>query len=106
DMNTRRGSQEISIVNSALLAALLLLLCFLAALCHLLFRGDPSSQMPGSRNSFELTRLQADTRTFVAALRYLLEPEPADLKPDSIYNAGLKTLPSESRGQICASLDC
>ncbi len=106
-MKTLLGSRKISPINSALLGAVMLWLCLVAALSCGLFRGAESSQRAAPRtNTFELAQFEADTRTLAAALRYVLEPEPPDPKPDFASNGNLRALPSQSRGQMSPCFVC
>ena len=107
NMNTRLGSQEISLVNSVLLASGILLLCALGALAYGLFGGSQSSRLGRpATNSFETGQLEANTRTFFAGVRYLLEPEPPISEPGSASTASLGVLPFASCAQSSFGLAC
>ena len=52
--------------------------------------GPLRAQTSGAQNSnFDLLQLSADARTLVAAISYVLEPEPADPVVDSRYESAL-----------------
>ena len=105
-MNTRLRCPQISLLNTVLLSVLVLLLCVIGALSYLLFRSDGSSQVAGRRtNGFDRVQLEADARTLVAGLHYLLEPEPLDPKLDSAWNLSLKAS-SELCTQTFAGFEC
>jgi hypothetical protein len=108
NINTRPGSQEISLVNSTLLAGVIVLLCAVGALSYALFGRNSAHLKRPVSIAFELSQLQADTRTFFAGARWLLEPEPVASGPDFAANANLKPILSglEPRNRLCLHFAC
>ena len=108
NINTRPGSQEIPLLNSVLVACVIVLLCAAGALAYTLIWRNSAHLKRQVSFAFEMSQLKADTRTLFAGARWLLEPEPADPAPDAAANSKLTALPSRSepRAQTCLNIAC
>jgi len=91
-MKPRDTSPGWLVIRRMLLCTALVLTCLIALLSYALFGRGQTIQLQRSKSqSFEMERLMADARTVVAAISYLLEPEPACPIPSSPYNPNVQT---------------